>query len=39
MQVHVGSDDFVSHEDLEKTTPACQYLKDDCIFIKVEAIV
>ena len=37
--VSVGSDYFISHEDLEETTPACQYLKDDYIFIKVEAIV
>ena len=35
----VGSDGFISHEDLEIATPACQYLKDDCIFIQVEAIV
>ena len=34
----IGCNDFVSHEDLGKANPACQYLKDDCIFIKVEAI-
>ena len=26
---------FISHEDLHKATPMCQYLKDDCIFLKV----
>ena len=35
----VGCNDFISHEDLSNTSPTCQYLKDDCIFIKVEATV
>ena len=30
-----GTDDFISNEDLQKTTPTCQYLKDDCLFFQV----
>ena len=26
---------FMSHKDLHKTTPTCQYLKDDCLFFQV----
>lgn len=26
---------FVSHESLSKSTPVCQYLKDDCLYFKV----
>ena len=26
---------FISNEDLHKTTPTCQYLKDDCLFFQV----
>ena len=30
-----GLQKFISHEDLHKITPTCQYLKDDCIFLQV----
>ena len=29
---------FISNEDLHKTTPTCQYLKDDCLFFQVGII-
>ena len=35
----VGCNDFISHKDFTNTSSTCQYLKDDCIFIKVEATV
>ena len=31
----LGNSMFISHEDLQKTTPTCQYLKDDCLFFQV----
>ena len=30
-----GNAQFISNEDLHKTTPTCQYLKDDCVFFQV----
>ena len=30
-----GSYCFISNENLHKTTPTCQYLKDDCLFFQV----
>ena len=30
-----GRIQFISNEDLHKTTPTCQYLKDDCLFFQV----
>ena len=30
-----GRLDFISHAYLNKITPTCQYLKDDCIFLQV----
>ena len=30
-----GKTQFISNEDLHKTTPKCQYLKDDCLFFQV----
>ena len=30
-----GDHQFISNEDLHKTTPTCQYLKDDCLFFQV----
>jgi len=30
-----GYSKFISDEDLHKVTPTCQYLKDDCTFLKV----
>ena len=30
-----GTDDFISNEDLQRTTSTCQYLKDDCLFFQV----
>ena len=30
-----GTDDFISNEDLQKTIPTCQYLKDDCLYFQV----
>ena len=35
----IGSNDFISHKDLNNISSACQYLKDDCFFIRVEATV
>ena len=29
---------FISHKDLHKTTPTCQYLKDDCLFFQVSKL-
>ena len=31
-----NSHEFISHEDLHKITPTCQYLKDDSIFLQVD---
>ena len=31
----LGTSQFISNEDLHKTTPTCQYLKDDCLFFQV----
>ena len=33
-----GFQQFYSHEDLDKVTPKCQYLKDDCIFLQVNKV-
>ena len=33
-----GYSKFISHEDLHKVTPTCQYLKDDCIFLQVSKL-
>ena len=30
-----GKSLFISNRDLHKTTPTCQYLKDDCLFFQV----
>ena len=30
-----GHSKFICNEDLEKTIPTCQYLKDDCLFFEV----
>ena len=30
-----GYHQFISNEDLHKSTPTCQYLKDDCLFFQV----
>ena len=30
-----GRSQLISNEDLHKTTPTCQYLKDDCLFFQV----
>ena len=30
-----GYNQFISNKDLHKTTPKCQYLKDDCLFFQV----
>ena len=35
----IGRNDFISHKDLNNISSACQYLKDDCFFIRVEATV
>ena len=34
----LGRNEFISHADLEAVTPECQFLKDDCIFIRVRRI-
>ena len=26
---------FISHEELTKITPTCQYVKNDCMFVKI----
>ena len=31
----IGCIYFISVEDLHKTTPTCQYLKDDCLFFQI----
>ena len=31
----LGTSQFISNEDFHKTTPTCQYLKDDCLFFQV----
>ena len=31
----LGKAKYFSNEDLHKTTPTCQYLKDDCLFFQV----
>ena len=31
----LGTSQFISNEDLHKSTPTCQYLKDDCLFFQV----
>ena len=31
----LGAHKFISHDNLIKITPACQFLKDDCIFVRV----
>ena len=31
----LGTSQFISNKDLHKTTPTCQYLKDDCLFFQV----
>ena len=31
----LGRNEFISENDLVMVTPTCQYLKDDCIFIRV----
>ena len=33
--IGLGKSKFISNEDLHKTTPTCQYLKDDCLFFQV----
>ena len=30
-----GEQQYISNEDLNKVTPTCQYLKDDCLFFQV----
>ena len=30
-----GCPDFISHKELTKITPTCQFLKNDCIFVRV----
>ena len=30
-----GYHQFISNDNLNKTTPTCQYLKDDCLFFQV----
>ncbi|XP_065902114.1 TNF receptor-associated factor 4-like [Dysidea avara] len=34
----LGIRKFISHEDLHRVTPTCQYLKDDCIFLQVNKL-
>ena len=34
----LGRNEFISHKDLNKETPDCQYLKDDCIFFRVRKV-
>ena len=31
----LGSYDFISHGDLMKVSPICQFVKDDCIYVRV----
>ena len=31
----LGRSKFITHEDLKKETDTCQYLKDDCIFLRI----
>ena len=33
-----GCKTFISHADIMKATPTCQYVKDDCAFIRVSAL-
>ena len=33
-----GKAKFISKKELHKVTPTCQYLKDDCVFLKVSKI-
>ncbi|XP_065901628.1 TNF receptor-associated factor 4-like [Dysidea avara] len=33
-----GQQEFISHKHLQKITPTCQYLKDDCIFLQVSRL-
>ena len=33
-----GYTQFISHKELHKVTPLCQYLKDDCIFLQVSKL-
>ena len=33
-----GETQFISNADLNKVTPTCQYLKDDCIFLQVSKL-
>ncbi|XP_065895359.1 TNF receptor-associated factor 5-like [Dysidea avara] len=33
-----GFPKFVSNEDLQKVTPTCQYLKDNCIFLRISKL-
>ncbi|XP_065900845.1 TNF receptor-associated factor 4-like isoform X1 [Dysidea avara] len=33
-----GYHEFIFNEDLQKVTPTCQYLKDDCIFFQVSKL-
>ena len=30
-----GNHKFISNEDLNKATPTCQYLKDNCLLLQV----
>ena len=34
----LGRNEFIKHEDLKKETDTCQYLKDDCIFLRIHQI-
>ena len=34
----LGRNEFISHKELEKETDYCQFLKDDCIFIRVRKV-
>jgi len=33
-----GKAKFISYEDLQKVTPTCQYLNDDCIFLQISKL-
>ena len=34
-----GYSKYISSRDLHKTTPTCQYLKDDCLFFQVARLI